>query len=139
VPQPRKPTAILEASGAFIKHPERRAARKNEPKPTGKLGAPPSFLSAEEKKIWKELEGIITPGVLGNSDRWAIEIACNLMAKRRDGSIKTQELSMLLSLLGRLGMTPADRSKVAGVPEQPGKKEDPWSSYLDPGRKEGHA
>jgi phage terminase small subunit len=130
--KPHTPVAIMEAKGAFIKHPERR--RPHEPRPTGELGNAPSYFTKEEKKVWKELKEMSLPGVLANSDRWAVETACMLMAKQRNREIKTQEVQMLLSVLGKLGMTPADRAKVTAVPPIEQGKEDAWGKFGLPER-----
>ena len=129
----RTATAILELKGSFKKHPER--ARPDEPKPTGPLGDPPKFLSKSEKEAWLDLASIIAPGVLMNSDRWAVEIACRIMAKIRDpkGGIggkfgaSVGEVAQMNGLLSRMGMTPADRSKV-GVPKR-GDEKDPFGEF----------
>ena len=56
-----QPTAILDAKGAFLTHPERR--RPNEPYETRPLGSPPKYLSDEAKKLWKEIAHNLPPGV----------------------------------------------------------------------------
>jgi hypothetical protein len=123
----RKPTAILDLNGAFKKNPDRGRARKNEPKPTGPLGPPPEFLTSPEKLVWFELDEIAPPKVLTNSDRWTVEIAVRLMNRvREDGiggkyGISVGELAQLNQCLIRMGMTPADRSKI-GVPPDDDKK-----------------
>jgi hypothetical protein len=106
-------TSVLEARGAFLKHPERRAARMNEPKPTGELGPPLTHMSAEHRTIWRELASTTPPGVLTNCDCWAFEILVCLMAKFRKGQTQVGELSQILNLLARMGLTPADRNRVA--------------------------
>lgn len=124
--RPRKPTAELERKGAFRKDPQRR--RQREPIPTGELGEAPFHLRVAEKRAWNELALLAAPGVLTDSDRWLVEIACGLLAKQCDrsrrGGLKAGELTALISCLSRMGMTPADRSKV-GVPEQ--REENPFS------------
>jgi hypothetical protein len=135
--RPRTATAILQLKGSYKKHPERK--RKNEPIPTGPLGDPPKFLSKGEKAAWLDLASIIPPGVLMNSDRWAVEIAVRIMAKVRDpkGGIggkfgaSVGEVAQMNGLLSRMGMTPADRSKV-GVPER-GDEKDPFSEFRSSG------
>jgi hypothetical protein len=76
------------------------------------------------------------PGVLGNSDRWVMEIACVLMSRFRAcridslseaelGQLSGEELKALMAarlsgaelsqlgvVLGKMGLSPADRSKV---------------------------
>jgi phage terminase small subunit len=110
VPRPRKPTAVLEASGAFIKNPQRK--RPLEPKPTGELGDPPSHLEREEVLTWHEMAADIPPGVATNADRRMFEVLVCLMVGFRHRRLSGTELGQLTSLSGRFGMTPADRSKV---------------------------
>jgi hypothetical protein len=125
--RPRKPTAELERIGAFEKHPERKADRANEPKPEGPIGTPPAeFLiefpnsgylkSTRLLALWNELIELAPPGVLTSADRWHVEIVCRLMEKQRYGHLKGTELSQLSMLLGKMGLNPADRSKVSIVP-----------------------
>jgi hypothetical protein len=113
MPRPRTPTAKLAAKGSFLKHPERKRKRAREPKPTGSLGAPPRRLSVAQKEIWLELAALIPPGVAANCDRWAVELLACLMAKFRSGRAKISEAKQIESLLGKMGMTPADRSRVS--------------------------
>jgi hypothetical protein len=55
--RPRKPTAALELKGAFKKDPQRKAERKDEPKPSGAVGHAPAFFVVDEKLIWDDLAG----------------------------------------------------------------------------------
>jgi hypothetical protein len=109
--RPRKPTKLLELSGAFDKNPNR--ARPDEPQDGRPLGDPPSRLPADVVPYWRELEQMVVGGVLTFRDRWAVELAARLMFKAVSGEIGSAELSMLRSLLGSIGMTPADRSKLS--------------------------
>jgi hypothetical protein len=113
MPQIRKPTAILDAQGSFMRHPER--ARENEPETDGKkpLGNPPSYLSVDQKRIWRELRKQMLPGVCFESDRTAFELLVRLVCKMRDDTINRSEVSSLIALTSRFAMNPADRSKVA--------------------------
>src|SRR5437667_12195581 len=61
------PTEILDTRGAFLKHPERR--RPNEPQETRPLGNAPKYLTAEEKKLWREFGKMVPYGVAKSSDR----------------------------------------------------------------------
>ncbi len=110
--RPRKPTAVLEGTGAFVKHPERKRARSAEPIPTAPLGDPPTHLGTEEKAIWIELSALIPPNVAKNSDRFAVEIIVCLMANFRKQRATVGELAQLSSLLGRMGLTASDRSRI---------------------------
>ena len=128
MPAHRKPTALLEASGSIYHDRKRHENRATEPKPSGPLGNAPKHFDAARKRIWKELAATAPPHVLTNADRWTVELLCTLMAKLRDGSISTGETSQLTILLGKLAMTPADRSKVnVTAPEI--NHDDPWSAF----------
>lgn len=108
----RTPTSILDAKGAFAKNPNR--ARPNEPTTDQPIGNPPSYLSKEEKKIWKERVKQAIPGVLKFSDRTAFELLVRLDNTMRNdrANMKVSEMSLLVSLCSKFAMTPADRSKV---------------------------
>src|ERR1700674_597175 len=109
----RVSTEVLAAKGAFEKDPARGRARANEPKPVGNLGPVPKHLNARQKKVWRELEQIATPGVVALSDRWAFELLVCLMTKFRDGQATAGEAKQIESLLSKMGMTPSDRSRVS--------------------------
>ena len=127
--RPRTPTAELEARGGFLKHPERKSARAGEPKPTGELGDPPEELNRDEKKVWREVAALIPPGVAKNSDRIAMELIACLLGKFRRNRASVGEINQLLSLLAKMGMTPADRSRVVAVlPES--QSENLWDRLL---------
>jgi phage terminase small subunit len=127
MPAPRKPTALLRASGAIAHDPQRYRDRAAEPKPTGQLGNAPKHFGAIAKKIWRELAQIAPPDILTNADRWTVELLVTLMAKLRTGTISTGETSQLTILLGKLGMNPADRSKVQ-IATKP-DPDDEWSAF----------
>ncbi len=96
--RPRKPTAILETSGAFIKNPQRR--RPTEPKPTGELGNPPGRLEREEVAMWHEMAAVLPPGVAKNSDRPSFEMMVCLMVGFTRKRISAAEQNLLASLQG---------------------------------------
>jgi hypothetical protein len=131
MPQPRVPTAKLEARGAYLRHPERKRARKNEPQPTGELGEPPKHLDRAEKAAWNYVASLLAPGVAANRDRIAMEeIACLLVSCRRKRATSA-ERNLLRGYLRDFGMTPADSSRVsARQPEQ--SKNDPWAKLVSP-------
>jgi hypothetical protein len=134
--RPPKTTAEHELSGAFEKNPKRRRARENEPKPTGPLGDPPEHLTREESAIWNELTQLCAPGVLKNSDRLHVELVCTLMArKRKDGiggraGLNNGELNTLGLFLAKVGMNPADRTKIGVTPEK--QKDSPFKKFAQP-------
>lgn len=108
-----QPTAIHELKGSFDKNPQRR--RKGEPKPKSGIGPAPSHLGEYEQRVWDELVGIALPGVLGDVDRWAVEMAVRLMAEMRASpeTFTAGKYGHLISCLSRMGMTPSDRTKLA--------------------------
>lgn len=114
----RTPTKLLELRGAFKHDPKRASERAGEPQPSGPLGEPPAYFTEELAAIWRELSALAPAGVLTNMDRWLVELAAQLMLKFRTLGLIPQvgmtgtELGMLVSCLSRMGMTPADRSKV---------------------------
>jgi len=115
--RPRKPTALLELTGAFAKDPQRR--RPDEPKPNGPLGQPPPAFDNEPglTAIWHELAAMVPANVLATSDHWLVELACRTMQKVRKDTALASERNLLLSCLSRMGLTPSDRSKIA-VPQE---------------------
>ena len=121
--RPRTPTNVLDKRGAFEKDPQRK--RSAEPKPTADIGDPPKSFDRKHKATWKELMGIIPPGVLFNSDRWSVEaLVCLMVEFRRDPTrFSAAQYARLENLLGKMGMTPSDRSKVVVKQE---KKADGW-------------
>lgn len=125
--RPRTPTAILETRGAFKKNPQRR--RPEEPKVGTGLGEPPADLTALERAAWEQIARECAKGVLTGADRIAVEIASRLLARfREEGDLPGAKLAQLSSLLGRFGMTPADRSKVHVEKKQP---ENEFAEFLN--------
>lgn len=123
--RPRKPTAALELKGAYKKDPQRKAGRKDEPKPSGAVGKAPDFFDAEEGLIWDDLAGF---GFwLTDADRLMLEIAVKLMSMFRKNTLDGGGISKLITALSKLGFSPTDRSKV----QAPGAKEPEADPYAD--------
>jgi hypothetical protein len=129
--RPRKPTALLEATGRFLHDPQRRRAREHEPKAVGAIGEPHRDLGRAEKRIWRELAVELPLGVAGNSDRLAFRKLVRLEALSRQGITKVSEEQLLRSYLAAFGMTPSDRSRVTLLPVQRSLKQDPLAEFLD--------
>ena len=107
--RPRKPTAVLEASGAFERNPQRRAERENEPEANGPVGDPPDYFDANHRKVWFELVRKAPAGVLALSDAANLEIAVRLMVKMRNAPARMPKwLQMLGKLLKALGWEDID-------------------------------
>jgi phage terminase small subunit len=146
----RKPTAVLEKNGAYKHDPSRREARKREPVPSGPLGAPPARFTEVQKQVWYELAIQVPEGVLTIADRMAADLYCSLVArhyggdKEKDGSIrpperlKASEYGLILQLLSRFGLTPADRSRIKATPnDKEEEKEDTFDRLAKEGRGRG--
>jgi hypothetical protein len=102
---------VLELTGAFRKNPQRK---RTEPVPAGPLGDPPKHFTAEQVRVWHELAAVSPPGVLTAGDRWLVEIAAVLMLEVRKNSthMRKGDLKLLISVLSRMGMSPADRLRI---------------------------
>lgn len=111
--RPRTPTNVLDARGAFKKNPNRR---REDPDVDAEIGEPPAFFDEAHACVWQELVAAAPNGVLKGSDRVALEMACRLtVAMRTNAEFPISGMLRLEALLGKFGMTPADRSKVSGT------------------------
>lgn len=111
--RPRKPTNVLELTGAFKKNPQRS---RQDAEAAGELTAPPDHINGAVLHAWNEIVRYAPLSVLTESDRLSIELAANLLAQFREDPVEftAAKLVRLEALLGKFGMTPADRSKVGG-------------------------
>jgi hypothetical protein len=117
--RPRTPTKVLQITGAYKAHPERR--RNNEPEPSGQIGeAPEHFATQDLRDVWAEFIRITPDGVLTVSDRIHLEVVCQLVIEYRSDPVEftAAKLTRLESMIGKLGLNPSDRSKVV-VPGKP--------------------
>lgn len=118
MPAIRKPTEVLMLNGAFAKNKSR--SRPVGPKSENPIGDPPGHLTAEERKVWRELVHNAPHDVLTATDRIILELAVRQTIKMRSGDATSNDLSLLSSSLSKLGWTPADRSKVISVSKPKG-------------------
>jgi hypothetical protein len=116
--RPRTPTNVLELRGSFKKHPERQ---RQDAESSGPLSSPPDHINGPVLNAWNEIAESAPLDVLTNSDRISLELAANLLAQFRNDPIEftAAKLVRLEALLGKFGMTPADRAKVGGKKEAP--------------------
>ena len=89
--------------------------------PDRPLAAAPDHINGAVLHAWNEIVDSAPLDVLTNSDRISLEIAANLLAQFRNDPIEftAAKLVRLEALLGKFGMTPADRAKVGGKKEAP--------------------
>lgn len=126
--RPRTATNIMELRGAYKKHPERRADRENEPRPLAEIGLPPETLADDERAVWEDMVARMPYGVIGDCDRDHLEVASRLMAYTRRVPVEEWEaakIARLDAMLGKMGMNPADRSKVKA------ERKPPKNDFLD--------
>ena len=107
-----KPSAIKELNGSYKKNPDRR--NDDEPKTKAGIGPAPKFLNEEMKSIWDEVVDQVCIGVLGDSDRFALETLCRLIYDMRFDweEFNGSKQSNLIKLLGEFGMSPVQRQKL---------------------------
>lgn len=122
----RKPTATLEMSGAFVKNPNRQ--RTGEPDSGRGIGPAPEHMTPEQAAIWDEIVGDLAPGLLKSSDRQVFGWLVTLVTEfRRDPEgFGGRKWMVMVSLSGRFGMTPVDRSRLC----VPAKSDDKPKSGL---------
>lgn len=111
----RKPTSILELSGAFKINPSRGRARENEPETDDELGDAPEHLSAEVRACWDEIVKYSHKGTLSSNDRILVEHGARLLQRLRASNWQVDPKIYIRfeAFLARMGMTPVDRSKVS--------------------------
>lgn len=107
---PRQPVAKAKITGAAAKNPGRHAGR-SEPKVEG-LGKPSTFLGEHGIAAWEAFKRELP--WLAESDRSLVEIASHVRGRLLSGEdVGVTALSMLQSILSKMGASPADRSKVS--------------------------
>ena len=126
MPRTKTPLAIANLKGQTKKNPQRYRDRANAPQPQNGVGEPPQWLTNEVASAWVEISSSLPLGVLTIADRVAVEVASTLIAEFRASpkDFTAARLAQLRGLLGSLGLTPADRIKLA-VPETL-NQDDPW-------------
>lgn len=117
MPAHRKPTNVLELSGAWAKNPQRR---RSDPPTRAPLGNPPKQEAMTFAQAWKYIAKCCPDGVLTDRDRPYLEIAASLFVQFRADPVKFHpaKLARLTAMLASLGMSPADASRVS-VPKAP--------------------
>lgn len=109
----RTPTNVLDARGAFDKHPERRKERADEPVDERPLGDPPKGLSVDEVEAWHELVDMGRTW-LRYPDLPHLRVAAKLSAyvEHHGFPVATAQATLLNAYLTGLGFRAVDRSKV---------------------------
>ena len=114
--RPRTATKILDARGAFKKHPERK---RQDPKCSSPFPVKaPGHLSPIQVKWWHKIKRAVPDGVLAGADIFAVELAAVLWSEFvvDPAGMSNGRLSQMRAALGCLGLSPADRAKLAAEP-----------------------
>lgn len=112
---PRTPTAVARATAADEKNPQRFRNRKEpQSKP---LAAPSKFLDDFGVQAWEGFKREL-PWLM-ESDRALVEIASSVRGRLLAGEdVGVTALSMLQSMLSKMGASPADRSRVSAPDDE---------------------
>jgi hypothetical protein len=109
--RPRKPTAYLRLAGSFDAHPERR--RPDEPQ-CDNPPQPHDTLSENGRRAWDFLCETAVEGVLTRMDSSYLALVAEALSEiwYSDEPPTIETLYKTGNMLGRLGMTPSDRSRI---------------------------
>ncbi len=130
--RPRLSADQAALTGALRVNPARFTERQKAPPTIGVVGPAPKHLSANEKKVWREISNAIPEGIAGKADRFALEMCSRLLQQfRTDPDMQASRIAVLLQLLSRLGLEPQARTKLQ-VAEKPAvKQDDEWSAIIN--------
>jgi hypothetical protein len=129
MPAPRLPKAKAELTGAMLTHPGRYRDRKepHSAESARPLGQPSTFLSGFQVEAWEAYKRELP--YLTEGDRSVVEVASVIRGRLFSGvEVGVPQLNTLRVLLGQLGATPTDRSKVFQRDE---KRDDPTEEFFD--------
>ena len=114
--RPRTATAILDARGAFQKHPERK--RVDAVVTSTLPRQAPAELTKQEVKWWHKLKKQIPPSVLTGADQASFHLLVVIWAEFIEdvNDFPTSKIAQLRGLMGDFGMTPSARAKLAIKP-----------------------
>lgn len=128
MPRPKVPSEIAAITGYRKSHPSRFNDR--EPRPSAGIGEYPKNPAMDAAGCWNEIVDNACPHVLSCADRYCVEIAAHLMAEFRQSPTEftAARLTVLERCLGKMGMSPVDRTRVVAVTEEQSNPED---AYFD--------
>lgn len=115
--RPRTATAILDARGAFKKHPERK---RTDPKVSDPFPeTAPETLTPLQVKWWHRVREMIPKGVLTGADQLTVRVCACLAAEyeRSPDDMPTARIAQMRGFMGELGLSPSARAKLATKPE----------------------
>lgn len=112
MPAHRKPTNVLQLNGAFAHDPRRK---RRDPQTHGPIGSAPKQSAITFAQAWKYIAKCAPVGVLADRDRIYLEVAASLFVQFRasPADFHPAKLARLEMMLAKLGMSPADASRVS--------------------------
>lgn len=143
------PAAVKKVKGTL----QKCRGNPHEPRPTGKLGEPPEYMSDTAKEAWRYAIENAPPGLLSSLDAAVLERWANcaglyrealakinragvagMIIKTPSGILRRSPLmdvirDLALEMKGyesEMGFTPASRSRVQ-IAQEPTNAHDPWS------------
>ncbi len=138
--RPRKPTKLLELSGAIKRNPQRYRDRADEPQGHPEVGDPPAdFLrpeSSEAKRhleIWHRFLAEAPPGCITGSDRTRLSLACRLLARIERGEGTSANHAQMERYLAGFGMSGEGRARRGVKQKKQAESEDDgggWAAYV---------
>lgn len=115
MPTPRMPTAKAAVSGASAKNPQRFRDRKA-PAKTRPIGEPYESMTDEQKAAWYDISR--EAPWLHSAHRTLLRLVCYHAARLHAGEeIGVSASSVFTTMLGKLGLTPTEESKVNHAPD----------------------
>jgi hypothetical protein len=134
----RKTTAELDRRGAFDHDPKRGRARADEPVVLDELGPPPEeFLkrtsptSVALLECWNDILAGASEVRLTRADRIHVEMTARQLYKCRRPGARSSDYGQLDRYLGKLGLNPADRSRVQGTGKTLEEEANEWDELAD--------
>jgi hypothetical protein len=127
MPRPRIPLIKAQTTGRTLRNPQRFKDRKDPPSP-GALGSPPKWFKTDaQKEAWNTFADELP--WLNKSHRALVSIASEIRGRQIAGEdVGVKAMSLLRMILGSMGATPSDASKVRMPEEQ--DDEDPSKKYF---------
>lgn len=123
--RPRTPLAKAAVEASDKKNPQRFRGRA-EPKVNGPLGVPPAWIkdtpTNKAKTAWLTFQTELP--WLNSSHRVLVGMASNIQGRlMAEQDVGVQAMNLLRQMLGSMGATPADATKVS-VPDDEDEKDD---------------
>jgi phage terminase small subunit len=132
--RPRKPTKLLETTGAFLRNPQRRRQRQHEPQIEGEVKKP-AYLKGRAARIWDEYAPqLIQAGILNALGSYSFATWCCLEAEWEEGPqrMNSARIAVKKAYGGAFGLDASSQAKVVAVNTGSSEQEkDPAEKYFN--------